>query len=131
MANINDTTEQLNIWEQTDMEGLARATSQKARAVRKHVSFQTPFWEDQLPELLRAIDALPVDLAELGERGERLLKALEDLGDGEAYMAQLDALSALDDAVNELKDVEDLTRHKSASNWRIEMMEELYGTTYK
>lgn len=120
------------VWEQTTLEGLANVATREIKTIRNLIASQRRFWEDDLPELMRAIDSLPVDLAELGHRGEHFLKCIDALEDaqGKAYMAQLDSVSKLEDLLDDLHHVESEAASNQGQGWRREMMEELYGTKY-
>jgi hypothetical protein len=120
------------IWQQTTMEGLCLAVEREVTKARDDVHSQFRFWEDDFTELQKAIDGLPVDLAELGKHGERLLEAVDtaEHSGRSAYSAHLDCINRLEGLLEELYEVRDLQRHKTATSWRVEMMRELYGLDY-
>ena len=120
------------VWQQTTMEGLCLATEREITKARDEVHSQFRFWEDDFSELQRAIDGLPVDLAELGKRGERLLEAIDtaEASGRSAYTAHLDCINRLEGLLEDLYMVREESRRKTEGSWRVEMMRELYGLSY-
>lgn len=120
------------IWQQTTMEGLCLAAEREITKARDEVHSQFRFWEDDFQELQRAIDGLPVDLAQLGKRGERFLEAIDTAENSgrSAYTAHLDCISRLESLLDDLYMVRERSSHKTKNSWRVEMMRELYGLDY-
>lgn len=129
---MGTTTEQLQIWEQTTIDGLCLATERQLATTRDGIYQQHRFWEDQLPELLRALGDLNLDLASLGASGERLLQALDVVEDEsrKAYSMHLDCINEIESVLEDLCEARTAATVKAATGWRIEMMRELYGLQY-